>query len=155
MTFFQCCNRCGCYPCRCSCNRPICQICVGPTGPTGARGATGATGATGFSAVTVSVGETVTSEPGTAASVTQTGTENAVLTFTIPRGATGADGATGPTGATGADGATGPTGATGADATITPAAAVADVDPTADAATIAATLNSLLASLRAAGLLET
>ncbi len=94
MTFNHCCNRCGSNPCRCSCNHPVCRICVGPTGPTG------------------------------------------------------------PTGATGADGATGPTGATGADATITPGAAVADVPAGSDTDTLIASFNALLASLRAAGLLE-
>ena len=61
-----------------------------------------------------------TAQPGTQATVTNTGTpEAAVLDFTIPQGATGAagaagaTGATGPTGAAGAAGATGATGATG------------------------------------------
>lgn len=46
-------------------------------------------------AATVKVGETVTGDPGTQAAVENTGTENeAVLRFTIPRGAAGPTGAT-------------------------------------------------------------
>ena len=61
---------------------------------------------------TIVVGTTTTGAPGTPATVSNTGTnQNAVLTFSIPAGATGP---TGPTGATGATGPTGPTGATGA-----------------------------------------
>lgn len=63
----------------------------GPTGPTGPRGP-----------VTISIGTTTTSDPGTNASVTNSGTpENLILDFTIPRGNTGATGETGPTGPTG------------------------------------------------------
>ena len=86
----------------------------GATGAAGAAGATGATGATGptgaaGAAATVTVGTVTTAQPGTQATVTNTGTpEAAVLDFTIPQGATGAAGAAGATGATGA---TGPTGA--------------------------------------------
>ncbi len=71
-----------------------------------------------------------TGEPGTDVTVVQTGTPEApILTFTIPRGEPGAAAAQ--------------------------AAAVADVPSpeTADAPTVAATLNALLASLRAAGIL--
>jgi hypothetical protein len=97
----------------------ICQV-TGPTGPTGPQGPT-----------TVDVGMTTTGDPGTSASVTNSGTTtNAIFDFVIPKGAqgptgaTGASGligATGPTGATGASGligATGPTGATGASGLI-------------------------------------
>lgn len=46
-------------------------------------------------AATITVGETVTGDPGTPAAVENTGTENeAVLRFTIPRGAVGPTGAT-------------------------------------------------------------
>lgn len=46
-------------------------------------------------AATITVGETVTGDPGTQAAVENTGTENAaVLRFTIPRGAVGPTGAT-------------------------------------------------------------
>ena len=52
---------------------------IGPTGPTGPAGP-----------VTVAVGTTTTGDPGTPATVSNTGTsENAVLTFSIPAGATG------------------------------------------------------------------
>ena len=129
----RCCN-CGNCPCTCGnnsgCNGGIPVVIRGATGPTGPTGPQGP--------ATVTVGQTITGEPGTAASVTSTGGVNAVLTFTIPRGATGATGATGVTGpqgvqgiqgvqgsqgpqgaqgvagAVGATGATGPTGPTGA-----------------------------------------
>lgn len=59
---------------------------------------------------TTTVGTTTTGEPGTNASVVNSGTaQNAVLDFQIPRGATGATGETGP------QGPTGPAGADGAD----------------------------------------
>ena len=55
-------------------------------GPTGATGPTGAAGA----AATVTVGTVTTAQPGTQATVTNTGTpEAAVLDFTIPQGNTG------------------------------------------------------------------
>jgi len=64
----------------------------GDTGDTGPQGATGAKGDPGTNA-TVYVGTTTTGEPGTQASVRNSGTENnAVLNFTIPQGATGAVG---------------------------------------------------------------
>ena len=67
---------------------------------------------------TVRVGTTVTSDPGTNALVTNSGTEcNAVLNFVIPRGVNGAPGETGPQGPigpVGPQGIQGPTGATGA-----------------------------------------
>ena len=75
--------------------------------------------------VSVNVGETLTGEPETNASVTNSGDEtNVVLNFTIPRGKTGpqgpqgADGKTGPQGPQGEPGAagkTGPQGPQGAD----------------------------------------
>ena len=84
----------------------------GDTGPTGAMGATGETGPTGATPV-VTIGPTVTSEPGTDADVASTETADGVeLTFTIPRGDTGPQGEIGPTGETGETGPTGPTGAT-------------------------------------------
>ncbi len=85
---------------------------IGPTGPTGPQGP-----------ATITIGTTTTGEPGTNASVTNSGTdENAVLDFVIPRGDTGATGPAGPQGLqgeqglqgiAGIQGPTGPTGPTG------------------------------------------
>ena len=66
----------------------------------GAKGDTGETGPQGQpgQAATVHVGQVVTGEPGSNATVTNSGTTNAaVLDFSIPRGATGETGATGAT----------------------------------------------------------
>lgn len=61
----------------------------GPEGPAGENGAPGAKGDPG-EAATVTVGETVTGEPGTPAKVENVGTEqNAILKFTIPKGEKG------------------------------------------------------------------
>lgn len=76
------------------------------------RGETGATGEQGPAgeAATVTVGSTTTGDPGTDASVTNSGTtQNAILNFTIPRGETGATGAQGPQGETGPQGEAGTT----------------------------------------------
>lgn len=74
----------------------------GPQGPAGENGAPGAKGDPGTSA-TVTVGETVTGEPGTDAKVENVGTEqNAVLKFTIPKGEKGDPGGGG--GSTGGGG---------------------------------------------------
>lgn len=65
----------------------------------------------GEATVTVDVGSTVTGEPGSEASVTNSGTQqNVVLNFSIPRGATGAQGPKGENGADGAPGEQGPKG---------------------------------------------
>ena len=65
----------------------------------------------GAATVTVDVGDTVTGEPGSEASVTNSGTQqNVVLNFTIPRGAAGAQGPKGDAGADGAPGEQGPKG---------------------------------------------
>jgi hypothetical protein len=73
-----------------------------PRGDVGATGSTGSAGA----AATVTIGTVTTGEPGTSASVTNSGTSSAaVLDITIPRGAVGDTGATGSAGATGAAGA--------------------------------------------------
>ena len=92
-----------------------------PQGEQGQKGDTGETGAPG-QAATITVGETITGEPGTYATVENTGTSNAaVLKFTIPKGEKGDKGDTGPQGEqgeTGATGATGETGPAGAAATI-------------------------------------
>lgn len=74
---------------------------TGPQGPTGPKGDTGATGPTGPQgpAATITVGTTTTGNPGTNASVTNSGTSSAaVFNFTIPRGNTGATGPQGPDG---------------------------------------------------------
>lgn len=88
---------------------------IGPTGPTGPTGPVGA--------ATITVGETTTTDPGTSAAVTNTGTsENVILNFQIPRGDTGVAGPQGPQGPQGVEGPqgvagpigpTGPTGPTG------------------------------------------
>jgi mannose-6-phosphate isomerase-like protein (cupin superfamily) len=103
---------------------------TGPQGPAGPGVATGGTtgqvlakksnanfdtewinNSGGGSTVSVNVGETTTGEPGTNASVTNSGDEtNVVLDFTIPRGKTGPQG---PQGEPGADGKTGPQGPAG------------------------------------------
>ena len=72
-----------------------------------------------------------------------------------PAGAAGAIGPTGPAGPTGAAGAIGPTGPAGPAGVVTPGAAVADLAGSADLADVIGTVNALLASLRAAGLLAT
>ena len=72
-----------------------------PRGATGATGATGAKGDKGDTgdkgdAATVTAGTTTTGNPGTNASVVNSGsTSAAVFDFTIPRGATGATGSQG------------------------------------------------------------
>ncbi len=73
-------------PTGCCCGRGR----LGPTGPTGPQGP-----------ATIEVGTTTTSAPGTAASVTNSGTNvNAIFDFVIPAGATGPQGLVGPTGPT-------------------------------------------------------
>jgi hypothetical protein len=79
----------------------------------------GVTGPTG-STPTVSVGTTTTLNPGSNATVANSGTSTAaVLNFGIPIGATGPQGALGPTGPTGPTGAQGITGPTGAASQVT------------------------------------
>jgi hypothetical protein len=68
---------------------------TGPAGPMGAPGANGANGANGTNGTnaTIAIGSISTGAPGTAASVSDTGTASAAkLNFTIPQGATGATG---------------------------------------------------------------
>lgn len=85
----------------------------GEQGPAGERGPEGPQGDPGESA-TVTVGETVTGEPGTPAKVENTGTaQNAILKFTIPRGDKGERGETGATGAKGDPGEPGQPGERG------------------------------------------
>lgn len=75
------------------------------------------TGGSGGETVSVKVGSTTTSEPGTSANVTNSGTDtNVILNFTIPRGNTGEQGKQGiqgPAGPAGADGNQGPKGDAG------------------------------------------
>lgn len=79
---------------------------VGPEGPQGMDG----------DAATVTVGTTTTGEAGTNASVSNSGTTSAaVLDFTIPKGADGAQGPKGDTGPAGPAGEQGPKGDTGAE----------------------------------------
>lgn len=75
----------------------------GDTGLTGSTGATGPAGPKGDPAATITVAPTVTtSAAGTNAAVTNSGTSSdVVLNFTIPRGADGLPGATGPSGPAG------------------------------------------------------
>lgn len=65
----------------------------------------GGGGGTPGQAATIQVGQVTTGEPGTPASVTNVGTENAaIFDFVIPKGADGADGEDGAPGADGAPG---------------------------------------------------
>lgn len=77
---------------------------VGPPGPAGPPGQPGKDGKDGISP-SVSVGTTTTTAPGTNAVVTNSGTtQDLILDFSIPRGATGE---TGPAGSDGLDGSDG------------------------------------------------
>ena len=81
-----------------------CKFCYiqGPTGPAGPAGA-----------ATITVGTTTTTDAGSNASVTNSGTnENVILDFSIPRGSIGPTGPTGPQGNIGPIGLTGATGPT-------------------------------------------
>lgn len=67
-------------------NKNTTFTCFGPTGPTGPTGPAGST---------ITVGTTTTTVPGTDAAVVNVGTSsNAILNFSIPRGATGPTGPT-------------------------------------------------------------
>lgn len=86
---------------------------IGNTGATGANGNTGPTGATG-TAETLTIRDTTTSEPGSAAAVIDvSGSPDHVLDFFLPRGATGPTGPQGVTGPTGPTGSQGPAGENG------------------------------------------
>lgn len=89
---------------------------TGEQGPQGIQGIQGEQGPQG-DAATIEVGTVTTGTAGTAASVTNTGTENAaIFNFVIPQGAKGEKGDTGvqgPAGETGPQGPKGDTGATG------------------------------------------
>ena len=91
----DCGKQCNCIP-----------VIVGPTGPTGPTGPAGPQGP-----VSIAVGVTTTTDPGTNASVTNVGTDdNVILNFNIPKGETGP---IGPQGIPGTEGPTGPTGPQG------------------------------------------
>lgn len=92
---------------------------VGPQGPAGEQGAKGDTGPQGPAgeqgpagiAASITVGTVTTGEPGTQASVTNSGTTSAaVFNFFIPKGDTGAQGPEGPQGPVGEQGPKGDTG---------------------------------------------
>lgn len=109
----------NCCPKPCTPCYVKCCVVTGPTGPTGITGAQGPTGEHGD---TITIQNTITTQPGTPAYVEDSGGPDHILNFYIPKGATGATGASftgpiGPTGPTGITGATGPTGATGASIT--------------------------------------
>lgn len=77
---------------------------AGPPGPQGPKGDPGRDGQDGRSA-TIEIGTTTTGQPGTDASVVNSGTETqAVLNFTIPRGEQGIQGIQGEPGEDGEDG---------------------------------------------------
>ena len=89
--------------------QPCCCACPGSVGPTGPTGATGM-------ADTIEVRNTITGEPGSAASVTDiTGGPHHILDFVIPKGDNGMPGPTGATGPAGESitGPAGPAGPTG------------------------------------------
>lgn len=79
----------------------------GETGPQGPKGETGDTGPTGpqgepGTAATIAIGTVTTGDPGTDATVTNSGTANAaIFNFTIPQGLQGQQGIQGPQGAQG------------------------------------------------------
>jgi len=111
----------------------------GATGPQGPAGAAGAAG----SAATIGVGTTTTGAPGSAASVSNSGTSSAaVFSFVIPEGQPGATGATGATGPQGPAGAQGPQGQPGATGATGPQGAAG---PNSVGATTTTTLSGLLA----------
>ena len=122
---------------------------TGATGPAGVAGSTGATGPAGATGPTGAIGPA-----GAAGPTGATGPTGAAgpAGATGPTGADGPRGETGPTGADGLTGATGPAGPTGPTGPApAPAAAVADATGTEDVVT---QLNTLLANLRAAGILR-
>ena len=81
-----------------------------PRGDTGAAGRDGTNGQDGApgAAATIQIGQVLTGEPGTNASVENVGTSNAaILNITIPRGNPGTNGTNGTDGAPGQDGSDG------------------------------------------------
>ncbi|MCI8341604.1 MAG: hypothetical protein HFE62_00065, partial [Firmicutes bacterium] len=105
-------NNC-CHPCPPPCPPPYPQPC-----PSDCRNPS------------ITIGRTITGAPGTAASVTNSGTDcNAVLNFTIPAGTTGASGLQGPQGPVGPMGPVGPAGPIGATGATGATGAVGPVGP--------------------------
>jgi len=124
----------GCCPGNPCAQTPCCPPQnIGPTGPTGPAGPQGIPGPVGPQGP-----QGIQGVPGP-------------LGPTGPQGVQGIAGAVGPTGPTGATGATGPA---GADAVLTPGPAVADLPVTAELIDVITAFNSLLASLRTAGVIE-
>ena len=96
---------------------------IGPTGPTGPQGP-----------ATITVGDTVTSAPGTNAIVTNSGTpENVILEFAIPRGDIGPTGPAGEQGPQGEVGPTGPAGEQGPQGEIGPTGPTGELGPQGEA----------------------
>lgn len=90
----------------------------GEQGPKGEQGPQGERGPQGPSSITI--GSTATGEPGTSASVTNSGTaQDVVLNFTIPKGDQGIQGIQGEQGPQGQTGPQGPQGPQGDDYVIT------------------------------------
>ena len=110
----------------------------GDKGDTGAQGPKGDTGATGATP-TIKIGTVTTGNAGTSAAVTSSvsGTTT-TFNFTIPKGATGAQGAKGDTGATGPKGDTGAIGPQGpkGDKGDTGAKGAAGITPTIKVGTV-------------------
>ena len=79
--------------------RLVTRLETGPQGPQGIQGEVGPQGEKGDTALSVEVGTVSTGAEGSSATVTNSGTtQDLVLDFSIPVGATGATGPTGPTG---------------------------------------------------------
>jgi hypothetical protein len=133
---------------------PYYPCCMGPTGPQGigAMGPTGPQGIPGPAGATGAVGPVGPTGPqGVPGPVGATGAVG-------PVGPTGPQGVPGPAGATGAVGPVGPTGPqgpTGPAGTLIPGPAVSDLVETATLTDVIGTVNTLLASLRAAGVIAT
>lgn len=87
---------------------------IGPQGPQGPQGIQGPIGPKGDPTATVNVGDTTTLPAGSAASVSNSGTNtNVVLNFSIPKGDQGDTGPQGVKGDTGSQGPVGPQGVAG------------------------------------------
>lgn len=97
----------NCRPDWSACSQPCFVVQPGTAGPRGVRGPTGPRGEQGPAgptgkAATIVVRNTITGDPGTQASVTNLGKDDAAeLVFVIPAGAKGEQGIMGPTGPAG------------------------------------------------------